>query len=133
MEVATNGVVGNGVGMDVDVSNGLHVPDLANDAGHVHESHPTPMMEELERELPVVYDGQVPLGELVSRIVQTIYAELSEMAETCVYFQFLSAWTDFSNQLYAHNYCIMHGKRFLSSGHGYVSHNHHLEPPENVL
>ena len=47
--------------------------------GH-HE--PEPSVEELERELPVVYDGQVPLGELVSRTVQAIYAELSELAET---------------------------------------------------
>ncbi|PCH43924.1 MED14-domain-containing protein [Wolfiporia cocos MD-104 SS10] len=44
----------------------------------VHELSP----EELERHLPAVYDGQVPLGELVSRTVQAIYAELSELAET---------------------------------------------------
>ena len=41
-----------------------------------------PTLEELERELPVVHDGQVPLGELVSRLAQTIYAELTELAET---------------------------------------------------
>ncbi|KAI0785537.1 MED14-domain-containing protein [Abortiporus biennis] len=41
-----------------------------------------PTQEELERELPVVQDGQIPLGELVSRMVQTIYAELVELAET---------------------------------------------------
>lgn len=41
-----------------------------------------PTIEQLEQELPVVHDGQVPLGELVSRVVQAIYAELSEMAET---------------------------------------------------
>ncbi|KAH9940499.1 MED14-domain-containing protein [Epithele typhae] len=39
-------------------------------------------LEELERELPFVMDGQIPLGELVSRLAQTIYAELVEMAET---------------------------------------------------
>lgn len=43
-----------------------------------------PTQAELERELPVVPDGQVPLGDLLSRVVQSIYAELSEMAETCV-------------------------------------------------
>jgi mediator of RNA polymerase II transcription subunit 14 len=43
----------------------------------VHE-HP----EDLERELPVVFNGQVPLGDLLSRVVQSIYAELSELAET---------------------------------------------------
>jgi hypothetical protein len=41
-----------------------------------------PTMEELERELPMVYDGQVPLGDVLSRVVQAIYAELSELAET---------------------------------------------------
>lgn len=39
-------------------------------------------MEELESELPVVLDGQVPLGDLLSRVAQAIYAELSELAET---------------------------------------------------
>ncbi|KAF8629115.1 hypothetical protein AX17_005701 [Amanita inopinata Kibby_2008] len=39
-------------------------------------------LEALERELPMVYDGQVPLGDLLSRVMQAIYAELSEMAET---------------------------------------------------
>ncbi|KXN90150.1 Mediator of RNA polymerase II transcription subunit 14 [Leucoagaricus sp. SymC.cos] len=36
----------------------------------------------LEQELPVVHHEQVPLRELLQRIMQTIYAELSEMAET---------------------------------------------------
>lgn len=40
-------------------------------------------LADLEQELPVVYDGQVPLGDVLSRIVQSIYAELSELAETC--------------------------------------------------
>ncbi|KAG2126062.1 mediator complex subunit MED14-domain-containing protein [Suillus clintonianus] len=39
-------------------------------------------MEELENELPVVLEGQVPLGDLLSRVAQAIYAELSELAET---------------------------------------------------
>ena len=43
-----------------------------------------PTQADLERELPVVSDGQVPLGDLLSRVVQSIYAELSELAETCV-------------------------------------------------
>ncbi|KAJ7078861.1 mediator complex subunit MED14-domain-containing protein [Mycena belliarum] len=37
---------------------------------------------ELEQELPIVYDGQVALGDVLSRVVQSIYAELSELAET---------------------------------------------------
>lgn len=41
-----------------------------------------PTIEELERELPVVYEGQIPLGDLLSRVVQAIYAELAELAET---------------------------------------------------
>ncbi|KAJ7497072.1 mediator complex subunit MED14-domain-containing protein [Mycena latifolia] len=49
----------------------------------VHQNgfdHPT--LQDLEQELPVVYDGQVALGDLLSRVVQSIYAELSELAET---------------------------------------------------
>jgi len=49
--------------------------------GHTNGFH-DPTIEDLERELPVVYDGQVPLGEVLSRVVQAIYAELSELAET---------------------------------------------------
>ncbi|KAJ6602180.1 mediator complex subunit MED14-domain-containing protein [Mycena sp. CBHHK59/15] len=41
-----------------------------------------PTLEDLEQDLPVVYDGQVALGDLLSRVVQSIYAELSELAET---------------------------------------------------
>ena len=52
-------------------SNGLH-----------NDLPPEPSIEELERELPVVDDGQIPLGDLLSRVVQSIYAELSELAET---------------------------------------------------
>lgn len=41
-----------------------------------------PTIEDLERDLPVVYDGQIPLGDLLSRVVQSIYAEMAELAET---------------------------------------------------
>ncbi|KAF4567770.1 mediator complex subunit [Pleurotus pulmonarius] len=41
-----------------------------------------PSLVELENELPQVNDEMVPLGELLSRVVQSIYAELTEMAET---------------------------------------------------
>jgi hypothetical protein len=41
-------------------------------------------VEELERELPVVWDEMVPLGELVSRVAQDLYTQLGELAETCV-------------------------------------------------
>ncbi|EJF55792.1 MED14-domain-containing protein [Dichomitus squalens LYAD-421 SS1] len=45
------------------------------------EAHELPL-EVLESELPLVHDGQIPLGELVSRLAQSMYAELVEMAET---------------------------------------------------
>ncbi|KAI0258685.1 MED14-domain-containing protein [Gloeopeniophorella convolvens] len=41
-----------------------------------------PPIELLEAELPVVDDGQVSLSEIVSRLVQACYAEMTEMAET---------------------------------------------------
>jgi mediator of RNA polymerase II transcription subunit 14 len=43
-----------------------------------------PPIELLEAELPAVDDGQVELSDLVSRVVQACYAELTEMAETSV-------------------------------------------------
>jgi mediator of RNA polymerase II transcription subunit 14 len=43
-----------------------------------------PSHEELERELPFVGDDQMPLGDLLSRVVQATYAELSELSETLV-------------------------------------------------
>jgi len=51
---------------------------VVNDVNGYHD----PVIEELEKELPVVYDEQVPLGDLLSRVVQAIYAELSELVET---------------------------------------------------
>ena len=52
--------------------------DIIPNGTVIHESS----IEDLERELPVVFDGQVPLGDLLSRVMQAIYAELSEQAET---------------------------------------------------
>ena len=66
-------------------------PPNSSEIAHPHEPHYDnalednalePSLEELERELPMVYDGQIRLGELLSRVVQQIYAELSELAET---------------------------------------------------
>jgi hypothetical protein len=53
-----------------------------NGNGVLEIPRPWTPVEELERELPEVYDGQIPLGDLLSRVVQAIYAELTEMAET---------------------------------------------------
>lgn len=39
-------------------------------------------LEELEAELPVVDDAQEYLGDLLSRVVQALYAELLEHSET---------------------------------------------------
>ncbi|KAF8972893.1 mediator complex subunit MED14-domain-containing protein [Flammula alnicola] len=67
--------------MVVDIENQTTLENAPADGLHTEDiSEPT--LEELERELPVVYDGQVPLGDLLSRVVQSIYAELSELAET---------------------------------------------------
>ncbi|OCH90250.1 MED14-domain-containing protein [Obba rivulosa] len=63
------------------VANGAPSFDPLRDQPLTNGFH-EPTVEELERELPIVQDGQVPLGELVSRVVQGIYAELSELAET---------------------------------------------------
>ena len=68
MDTAVNGHFANGT---------AHLA-LQNGKTELHE----PSLEQLESELPLVMDGQLPLGELVSRLAQAIYAELVEMAET---------------------------------------------------
>ncbi|KAI5889043.1 mediator complex, subunit MED14 [Schizophyllum commune H4-8] len=50
-----------------------------NGNGYHHEE---PAVEDLERMLPDVNEGQVPFGMIVSRVAQQIYAELQEVAET---------------------------------------------------
>ena len=55
-----------------------HPPEDAAPLNGTHELS----MEELEKELPMVTKDQVPLGDLVSRMAQAIYAELTELAET---------------------------------------------------
>jgi mediator of RNA polymerase II transcription subunit 14 len=48
-----------------------------------HRAKPEmPTLEELESELPVVYNDQVPLSEVLSRVVQDIYAELMTLSDT---------------------------------------------------
>jgi len=48
----------------------------------IRDPTPNGFGEPLEVELPVVDDGQVQLRDLVSRVVQACYAEMTEMAET---------------------------------------------------
>jgi mediator of RNA polymerase II transcription subunit 14 len=59
-----------------------HSSEISHPHGPHYDSVLEPLLEELERELPMVYDGQIRLGDLLSRVVQQIYAELSELAET---------------------------------------------------
>jgi hypothetical protein len=70
-------------------ANGVHHHPVSN--GYVNGEQDPPQangfditIETLEAELPVVEDGLMPLGELVSRVVQACYAELTDMAETYV-------------------------------------------------
>ncbi|KAL1667181.1 mediator complex subunit MED14-domain-containing protein [Schizophyllum commune] len=51
---------------------------MNGDGNHYEE----PAVEDLERMLPDVNEGQVPFGMIVSRVAQQIYAELQEVAET---------------------------------------------------
>jgi hypothetical protein len=68
---------------------------LSNGLGHNHplgdgqlyqqedpDEKPLPSLHELERELPVVMDGQVPLGHVMHQLVQDLYAQLLNVAET---------------------------------------------------
>lgn len=71
--------------MDVAVNGTAPTPPLPAKPSHepqVNGFHHEPTMERLEQELPMVFEGQIPLGDLVSRVVQSIYAELVEHADT---------------------------------------------------
>lgn len=67
--------------MEIATTSNGHTVQESDGQPYMNGLH-EPTAEELERELPVVLDGQIPVGELVSRTVQAIYAELSELAET---------------------------------------------------
>ena len=76
---ATNVTSRSAFDMQKQKAEALAVLNGLTSNGHLEEE---PTMEQLEMELPVVLDGQVPLGDLLSRVMQAIYAELSELAET---------------------------------------------------
>ena len=46
------------------------------------DQQPELSVEQYDKELPFVYDGQVPLGDLISRVSREIYTELGILAET---------------------------------------------------
>ena len=64
-----------------DLTNGVSHPHTPP-GGAIPNGTDELSLEDLERELPVVYEGMVPLGELASRVAQAVYAELTELAET---------------------------------------------------
>ncbi|KAI0316938.1 mediator complex subunit MED14-domain-containing protein [Amylostereum chailletii] len=74
----------------MSTANGIHTPPLSSQPplpatpllDRLANGADDVPLERLEVELPVVDDGQVPMQEIVSRLVQTCYAELSELAET---------------------------------------------------
>ena len=83
METKVNGFVPYSSGSSSAVStngNGYVDGDALHDIGD------EPSIEELRRELPNVEDGQIPLREVLQRIVQAIYAELTEMADKLLFF-----------------------------------------------
>ena len=82
MEVKVNGIIHpHASGSSLPSTNGHGSTHIENEA-LIKGLEGEPSLEELEHELPIVHDGQVPLGELLSRVVQAIYAELTEMSET---------------------------------------------------
>ncbi|KAI0292502.1 mediator complex subunit MED14-domain-containing protein [Multifurca ochricompacta] len=69
----------NGTNLTASSSYSSPILDILNPSPNCFDEPP---IELLAAELPVVDDGQVPLSELVSRVVQACYAEMTEMAET---------------------------------------------------
>ena len=80
MEAKVNGFVPYSAGSTsfISMNGNGHVENVA-----MHNGNDEPSIEELQSELPQVEEGQIPLRELLQRTVQAIYAELTEMAETC--------------------------------------------------
>lgn len=76
---AINGTGRSAFDMQKQKAEALAVLNGLTGNGHLEQE---PTLEQLDMELPVVHDGQVQLGELLSRVMQAIYAELSELAET---------------------------------------------------
>ncbi|KAI0068848.1 MED14-domain-containing protein [Artomyces pyxidatus] len=72
----------NGTNLAASTSQPPPPPDVPDSVVVHMNGFGEPSLEAIESKLPVVYDGQVPLGEVVSRVVQACYAEMSEMAET---------------------------------------------------
>jgi mediator of RNA polymerase II transcription subunit 14 len=68
------------VNMTVDDRAGEHHMPNGVTANGIIKAEMTPDL--LENELPFVYDGQISLGELLSRVMQMSYNELAELAET---------------------------------------------------
>jgi hypothetical protein len=60
-----------------------HFPDI-NGQHNDSNGDPFPSMAELEKELPFVVDGQVHLGLVMHQMVQDLYSQLLNIAETCV-------------------------------------------------
>ncbi|KAG8219149.1 mediator complex subunit MED14-domain-containing protein [Butyriboletus roseoflavus] len=77
---ATNGTSRSAFDMLKQKGEALAVLNGLTGNGHLEHE---PAVEQLNMELPVVHDGQVGHSEtLLSRVMQAIYAELSELAET---------------------------------------------------
>ncbi len=71
-----------------DPYQGILLPPYARstkiDVGSFRTGHvPTP--DELAAELRITYEGQIPLAEILDRVVQDTYAKLTELAEVCVF------------------------------------------------
>lgn len=86
-------------GSTVVVTNGTGATAAAAVNGNGHHPHPhtnanvnptadqdspPPTIAQLESELPFVDQDQIPLGEILSRVVQDVYAELVTLADTYV-------------------------------------------------
>lgn len=70
--IVTNGVNGH---------NHDYLPNYNHNTPSKEEHNP-PTLAQLESELPFTDHDQIPLGEILSRVVQDVYAELVTLADT---------------------------------------------------
>ena len=60
----------------------LSMPKAAPTYPKDPNGQPFPSMEDLEKELPFVLDGQIHLGLVMHQMVQDLYSQLLNIAET---------------------------------------------------
>ncbi|CAG7850975.1 SubName: Full=Related to RNA polymerase II mediator complex protein pmc1 {ECO:0000313/EMBL:CCA73688.1} [Serendipita indica DSM 11827] len=56
--------------------------EMGNDVKHLQDDAEWPSLQDLEKELPQIYDGQVSVAHVMHQLVHDLYSQLTNIAET---------------------------------------------------